>query len=66
MSQSELEESLEHLIDKTSLHIVLGCLAQVCFAKSEHIGSNWQDRNLAKGWEQEGKRLMIQADTTGL
>lgn len=44
------EEALEAQIDKSSLHDVLHSLIAICYAKAEHIETNWQDTALAGQW----------------
>lgn len=57
MSEKELTEQLEKLVDATSIDTVARCLALVCFEKAEHVQINWQDRPLARQWESNGKRI---------
>jgi hypothetical protein len=48
---------LEQLIDKIGLSEVLQLLADVCYAKADHIETNWQDYRLAKLWEKAAAKL---------
>lgn len=57
MTVSELETSLELLIDRNDLQAVVRALANVCFQKTEHILANWQDEPLANAWSINGERL---------
>jgi hypothetical protein len=41
---------LEKLVDTCGLSSVLMALSEICGAKSEHIATNWQDKQLAKDW----------------
>jgi len=41
---------LEGMIDRCGLSSVLMALSEVCGAKSEHIATNWQDKDMAKDW----------------
>jgi hypothetical protein len=43
---------LERLVDERGLMAVLEGLAGVCQDKAEHIRTGWQDKPLAKAWEQ--------------
>ena len=54
---TELENTLETLIDQHGLGTLLAALSNVCFAKAEHVQTNWQDKALAKAWSTSGKRL---------
>jgi dihydrodipicolinate synthase/N-acetylneuraminate lyase len=55
--QSELETTLEALIDKHGLKTVVSALSNVCGEKAEHLRSNWQDKASARVWENAGKTL---------
>ena len=50
-------EELEHLVDKWGISFLIATLEQVCYEKADHITMNWQDPNLAKSWENVGKKL---------
>lgn len=55
--KSDELEKLEMMIDHSSLlHIVSG-LVTICFEKAEHVRSIYDDRELAKTWEQDAKQL---------
>jgi len=43
-------ETLERLIDATSIVAVMEALSDICTEKDEHILTNWQDKKLAKLW----------------
>jgi hypothetical protein len=49
--------NLEEMIDKNSLRTVLELIAEICTEKAAHIEANWQDKSLAKLWEQCGNRV---------
>lgn len=53
----DLQTVLEREIDKTSVEQVLEAIAQVCYAKAEHIASNWQDEPLAREWQRKGAQI---------
>ena len=55
LDQDELD-MLEQLIDRTSLTVVLGGIAQICSEKGEHV--NWQDHALGKVWDNAGRWLL--------
>lgn len=48
---------LEHMVDTTSVAAVLYALADVCRLKAEHVSVNWQDKHLARWWEQRGGKI---------
>jgi hypothetical protein len=51
---TELQQQLETVVDEHTLSSVLDNLALVCFAKSEHLQANWQDKNTAAAWDKAG------------
>lgn len=53
----KMMDQLEPLVDQSSVAEVVEALAEVCWAKSEHIRSNWQDEQLAICWERCGNQL---------
>lgn len=53
----EDSRTLESLIDKHNLDEVVQALADICFAKAEHLQANWQDAATAKTWNRAGKAL---------
>jgi hypothetical protein len=57
MSETHVSLELEALVDKYSLAQIVDALAEVAFAKAEHLQANWQDKSTAKVWERAGSRL---------
>jgi hypothetical protein len=57
MTEQQLDDALEALIDKTDIALVIASLERVCWAKAEHLHSAWQDKLSAKQWERTGKLL---------
>jgi hypothetical protein len=55
-------ETIETLIDKSSVNYVLNVVAQICFEKSDHIEANWQDKNTAKEWSKLAVKIETLAD----
>lgn len=53
----ELSYHLEDLVDQHGLESILESLADICYAKSEHVASNWQDRVLAAKWDSNGRKI---------
>jgi len=51
------KELLEGLIDKYCLCDVIDNLRTICYAKADHIQTNWQDDRLAGEWEDVGDNL---------
>jgi hypothetical protein len=43
-------DTLETLIDLTSVKAVLEAISDICGAKEEHIIANWQDKKTARVW----------------
>jgi len=43
-------DTLEALIDLTSVKAVLEAISDICGAKEEHIIANWQDEKTARVW----------------
>lgn len=50
MAKEDITESLEAMVDKHGLLYVLVGLELVCSEKAEHISQNWQDKSLARVW----------------
>ena len=48
---------LESMIDEFGLHTIVDALATICFEKAEHLRSNWQDENMARNWDLQGKQF---------
>lgn len=50
-------DSLEQLIDRTSVEAVLQALSAICDAKAEHIRENWQDDTTAGCWRYAARQV---------
>lgn len=48
--ETSLLWQLEELVDANGLATVLSTLADICFEKSDHLATEWQDRNGARMW----------------
>ena len=48
---------LEAMVDKVGLSNVLYALAQVAWAKADHLHANWQDKEAAKCWESDASKI---------
>ena len=46
----DLLETVEALMDAHTLGAVLRAMVEVCYAKRDHLLSNWQDKAQAKEW----------------
>jgi hypothetical protein len=57
MSNQQLCDALETLIDSKSLPDVLLALETVCHEKADHLRSNWQDAESARAWERAGRQV---------
>ena len=62
MNSLNLNLALETLIDKHTLANILAAIAQTCFAKNDHLTSNWNDRAQGHLWETIGRAIDRQAD----
>jgi hypothetical protein len=45
---------IEVLIDRYSISKILEAIEAICYEKSNHISTNWQDYPLANDWHQAG------------
>lgn len=54
---TETERQLEQIIDASNLSNVLEMIAGICYAKADHIQTNWQDGPLALAWETAGDKV---------
>lgn len=66
LTNDELAERLEKLVDARSMASVLQTLAEIAEAKAEHVRTNWQDKTLAKEWDKIGRRVSKLAFETHL
>jgi len=60
---SEAMLALEAMVDRVGIRNVLFALATICIAKSQHLQRSWQDRIMAKVWQQRGLFLEDAATT---
>lgn len=51
------EYNLEMMLDNSTLADMLQSLESICYAKADHLDSNWQDREAAKAWNRAGSVL---------
>ena len=52
---------LEGIVDRAGLRNVLLALEAICFAKAEHLETNWQDPKSARHWARNGRHCGIAA-----
>jgi len=52
-----VQDTLEELVDHTSLHDVLDSLSTICYEKADHVRTTWQDIPLARLWIHAAKLL---------
>ena len=57
MSTQEMQDTLEALIDGSTLANVVNALVHISEEKAEHIRSHWQDEALAKTWDRDARML---------
>jgi len=53
----KLAERLESVVDQVGMSDTLYVLAQIAWAKAEHLVTNWQDRETSKLWERVAQIL---------
>ncbi len=58
------KDTLESMLDSTSMSYLLHVIGQLCYEKSEHIRSNWQDGQMADAWSTAGDKLWRLADSS--
>lgn len=51
------QDSLESLVDREGLAIVVSALEGICQGKAEHLRSNWQDDDQAFYWDSAAEKL---------
>lgn len=57
MTQQELIQALEPMVDASGLADVVLALARMCNEKAEHLATNWQDASAAKQWDKAASLL---------
>ena len=60
-----LQYTLEQLIDQHGLDKVLHDIAYTCYAKADHVATNWQDHTLAHTWEYVSNMVSRAAEHAG-
>ena len=66
MTDQEIRNALEPLVDSVGVADVLIQLHIVCLEKAEHVGIEWQDKTLAKVWERLANKVKPDARTLDL
>ena len=54
----EVVDSLEAMIDASTLATVVDALAEVCYMKADHIRENWQDNITSRPWDIAAGKLV--------
>jgi hypothetical protein len=57
LDNTTCSDLLEHVLDGHGLSDTLTMLSEVAARKSEHVGSNWQDAELARRWNSVSRKL---------
>ena len=58
MAMDETQEyHLELTLDNSNLADLIQSLENICYAKSQHLNENWQDKDAAKAWDRAGRKL---------
>jgi hypothetical protein len=57
IANTQNQDAIEDMIDKSNLADVLGAIVNICHEKAEHLESNWQDQGAAKLWKHAAKRV---------
>lgn len=52
-----LADQLENAIDSVGLAQVLELLEDVCYAKAEHLRTDWQSVSGGQAWDRAGKAI---------
>ena len=50
-------EDVEAMIDKLGIDWLKDVIVDICYAKSEHLASAWQDQHGSKLWEKQAKEF---------
>lgn len=62
MSNDEMRDALEAIVDKIGLASTLANLAEIASLKAQHIRENWQDEGLAKTWDKDSRAIDLNND----
>lgn len=49
--------TLERLLDEMGAEGVARALAEICREKADHLRTNWQDEEAARGWESDANQF---------
>ena len=58
LATHEVVDSLEAMIDASTLATVTDALAEVCYMKADHIRENWQDNITSRPWDIAAGKLV--------
>ena len=48
---------MEELLDSLGIVDFIEMLTSICYEKADHVRTNWQDKELAKAWENNARAL---------
>jgi hypothetical protein len=57
ITESDRNRLETEFVDNFGIGNTKDMLVDICYAKAEHIRTNWQDNDLAKQWERVAKQL---------
>lgn len=61
MTREQMKDSLELLVDATSLPHIVEMLSEICSEKADHVRESYADEALASSWEADSKALLAMA-----
>jgi hypothetical protein len=65
LTKDNLANELEEFIDQHSIATVIDALREICYGKSAHVMTNWQDKNLSRQWDRVANKLNTAFDEAG-
>jgi hypothetical protein len=58
LTKDNLANELEEYIDQHNIAEVIDALREICYGKSAHVLTNWQDKNLSRQWDRVANKLI--------
>jgi hypothetical protein len=52
-----MRSTLEEYVDQGTLGSLIDALAELCHEKAEHVLTNWQDKEMARSWTRDARKL---------
>ena len=62
MNCTNLNVTLQTLVEAHGLEVVVATLAEVCGGKAEHARAHGQDARLAKAWDRNARAVLAHLD----